>query len=285
MGTYDQWIGREELCTDSITAAPAHLLAASLDRGQVDFAVGDELPPVWHWLYFLRAGRTSEVGRDGHPPRGGFLPAIPLPRRMRAGGKFEFRRPLHVGDVAERRSRIISVEEKTGASGPLAFVVVQHEIAVAGEVAVIEQESIVYRDAPTATQPTVAAASSAAATFPPEARRYPTNEVLLFRISALTFNSHRIHYDRPYAMIEEAYPGLVVHGPLVALFMLEYLQSKRPATGLRKFSYRALAPVFCGEDVAINEAFDAATGSTRVVARGVRGVDAVVGDAIYAPPV
>ena len=281
MGAFDAWVGREERATDILAAGPAHLLAASLDRKHFDFAVGDEIPPVWHWLYFLRAVRTAEVGHDGHPPKGGFLPPVPLPRRMRAGGQFEFHQPLRVGDRAERRSRIVSVEEKSGGSGRLVFVRVEHEITVDGTVAVVEQESLVYRDAPP-PGPARAAAPSVPPAQPVEhrGRRIATNEVLLFRYSALTFNCHRIHYDRTYAVDTEGYPELVVQGPLVALLMLEHLHSQRPAATLRKFVYRAVAPVFCGEDVTIDDAFDSAAGLVRTTARSARG-DAVIGEARY----
>lgn len=282
MGSFDDWVGREERATDILAAGPAHLLAASLDREHLDFSLGDEIPPVWHWLYFLRAVRTAEVGPDGHPPKGGFLPPVPLPRRMRAGGQFEFHRPLRVGDRADRRSRIVSVEEKSGGSGRLVFVRVEHEISVGGTVAVVEQESLVYRDAPPsgAARP---AATSAAPAAPGEhrGRRFATNEVLLFRYSALTFNCHRIHYDRDYAVGGEGYPDLVVQGPLVALLMLEHLHSQRSAATLRKFTYRAVAPVFCGEQVTIDEALDSAAGLVRTTARNARGLDAVVGEARY----
>jgi len=281
MGTYDAWIGREERVRDLITGAPAHLLAASLDRKQLEFEVGDELPPVWHWLYFLRAGRTTDVGVDGHPPRGWFLPPVPLPRRMRAGGQFEFRKPLHIGDTAERLSRIVSVEEKVGASGPLVFVRIQHEISANGTVAVVEQESIVYREAPTSKAVSIRERPKASA-MELAGGRYTTSEVLLFRFSALTFNCHRIHYDRPYAVDEEGYPGLVVQGPLIALLMLEHLHTKRSAARLKDFRYRAVSPIFCGDAVTIDETFNEPTRASRVVAQSVEGQDAVVGDAEYA---
>jgi 3-methylfumaryl-CoA hydratase len=282
MSQFDSWVGREERATDVLGAGPAHLLAASLDRRRTGFAAGDELPPVWHWLYFLQAVRTADVGHDGHPPKGGFLPPVPLPRRMRAGGQFEFHRPLRIGERAQRCSRILSVEEKRGGSGQLVFVRVQHEITVDGSLAVVEQESLVYRDAPPpgstrAAPPRVASAG----VVEPHERRFQTNEVLLFRYSALTFNCHRIHYDRNYAVETEGYPDLVVQGPLIALMMLEHMHSQRPASALGNFSYRAVAPVFCGEDVAIGELGDSEAGVFRIKARNSRGVDAVVGEAQY----
>ncbi len=282
MGTYEQWIGREERMADVATAAPAHLLAATLDRENLAFAEGDVIPPVWHWLYFLTAVRTREVGPDGHPPRGGFLPPVPLPRRMRAGGQFRIERPIRIGDRLERRSRIADISEKSGSSGPLVFVKVEHQVLANGALSLVEEESIVYREA---AKPGAGAAGKPV----PEGRpasapgqsRFPTNPVLLFRVSALTFNSHRIHYDNDYARTEEAYPDRVVHGPLLALFMLEHLHKKRPSGDLRHFQYRALAPTFCGEDVSVSDE-PGPQGRVRVTARNGAGAEAVVGEALYA---
>ena len=167
---------------------------------------------VWHWLYFLSAVRTREVGTDGHPPRGAFLPPVPLPRRMRAGGQFKIDRPIRIGDELKRRSTIAGISEKNGASGPLVFVRVEHEIHANGALAVLEEESIAYRAA-AASSATVAPARQPA---PPVSNasetRFPTDPVLLFRFSALTFNSHRIHYDNDYAKSEESYSERVVQG-------------------------------------------------------------------------
>jgi len=283
MGTYEQWIGREERKTDTATAAPAHLLAATLDRDEFTFAAGEPLPPLWHWLYFLSAVRTRELGTDGHPPRGGFLPPVPLPRRMRAGGQFRIERPIRIGDALERRSKITGISEKNGASGPLVFVRVEHEIHANGALAIVEEESIVYREAAAPN------AAPAAAARPPQAlgsnpgeTRFPTNPVLLFRVSALTFNGHRIHYDNDYARSEEGYLERVVHGPLLALLLLEHLHKKHAPSGLRHFQYRAVAPSFCGEDVAVSDTSDKENGRLRVVARNGAGADAVVGEAVYA---
>jgi 3-methylfumaryl-CoA hydratase len=283
MGTYDDWIGREERLSDVATAAPAYLLAATLDREELAFAAGDPLPPVWHWLYFLSAVRTRDVGPDGHPPRGGFLPPVPLPRRMRAGGQLKFERPIHIGDALERHSKIVGVSEKSGSSGPLVFVRVQHDVYANGALAVVEEESLVYRGAtPPGQAPATAAAPPQASEPKPGESRYPTSAVMLFRVSALTFNGHRIHYDNDYAKNEEGYPDRVVHGPLLALMMMEHLHKKHPASMCRSFAYRAMAPVFCGEDVTVSDAAGAEAGQLRVVARNGSGADAVSGEAQYA---
>lgn len=281
MSAYGSWVGREESTIDLVTAAPARLLAATLDRHSQNFKEGDPIPPVWHWLYFLHAVPTSEVGPDGHPPRGGFLPPVPLPRRMRAGGAFEFHRALHVGDEVNRRSRIASVEEKSGSSGSLVFVTVRHELTVGAQVAVIEDENLVYRDAPTQPLVSTQVAKSKPHLENPGETSYATNEVLLFRTSALTFNCHRIHYDRDYARNQEGYPDLVVHGPLIALLMLEHLHRRHAGNALLRFQYRAKAPIFCGEKVVVADALDAATGVTKVVARNATGQDAVSGEGSY----
>jgi len=281
MGAYDEWAGRVQHDSDTATAAPARLLAATLDRDEIDFAPGGALPPVWHWLYFLPVVRTRDMAVDGHPPRGGFLPPVPLPRRMRAGGAFRFEKPIRIGDKLERTSRIASVAEKTGSTGSLVFVKVEHQVSANGALAVVEEESIVYREAasPGAAKPQAAFTPRTQATPAPEgATRFPTGPVLLFRTSALTFNSHRIHYDRDYAVDEEAYPERVVHGPLIALLMLEHLQRRYPKGGLRSFSYKALAPTFCGEDVTVS---DSGQGKLQVVARNGAGADAVLGEATY----
>ncbi len=284
MGTYDEWVGRVQRDADTATAAPPRLLAATLNREQIDFPAGAVLPQVWHWLYFLPAVRTRDMAKDGHPPRGGFLPPVPLPRRMRAGGAFRFEHPIRVGDALERQSRIASVSEKKGSTGPLVFVRVEHEISANGRLAVVEEESIVYREAATpGAQPAAASATRRApAALPPGASRFPTDPVLLFRTSALTFNSHRIHYDLDYAVREEAYPERVVHGPLIALFMLEHLHSRYPADRLRQFKYRAMAPTFCGEDVSVSETGDGKQAAAlQVIARNGSGAEAVTGDATY----
>jgi 3-methylfumaryl-CoA hydratase len=239
---WQQWVGQTESRTDQVTATPLAALAATLGRGDPAPREGDEVPPLWHWLYFLPLAGRGEIGPDGHPKRGGFLPPVPLPRRMFAGGRLSFRRPLRVGDVIRRDSRIASVTQKDGASGPLVFVTVTHEIGSAGDVAVVEEQDLVYRDAGSpgraATPP---GAPAAEATW---SSRVIADEVMLFRYSALTFNGHRIHYDRPYATTVEGYPGLVVHGPLIATLLAELLRDSHPKAIVREFSFRAKRPLF-----------------------------------------
>jgi len=233
------WKGRSETRTDQVTAAPVRLLRATLDLPP-DEAAG-ELPALWHWLYFLPSPRRSELGPDGHARRGGFLPPVPLPRRMWAGGQLEFMRPLRLGDAIRRESTIDDVQLKTGRTGTLCFVRVRHEISGPRGPALREFHDIVYRDLPAAGAPAPAYQEAAAGAV---TQRVHPDDVLLFRYSALTFNGHRIHYDRRYVTQEEGYPGLVVHGPLLATLLAGLAQREfagRAATG---FSFRALKPVF-----------------------------------------
>jgi 3-methylfumaryl-CoA hydratase len=248
------WIGRSETVADTVTPTPYAALSATLDRDPQRPPPGTPLPALWHWLYFLPLHRQSEIGPDGHAKRGGFLPPVPLPRRMWAGSQFEFQSPLRIGDALTRTSTIHDVTEKSGRTGPLVFVKVRHEIRRDGEadVALTEFHDIVYREAPSADQPapapTVAPASS------PWERKWIPDDVLLFRYSALTFNGHRIHYDRRYVTEVEGYPGLIVHGPMLATLLLDLLRHEKPDAVVARYEFKAVRPVFdihpffvCGE--------------------------------------
>ena len=234
------WIGREEIRDDVATAAPLRGLAATLNR-ETPFEAGDEVPPLWHWTYFLPSPTTSQLGVDGHPKKGGFLPPIALPRRMWAGSRIQFLRPLRVGDAISRRSTVVDIVTKDGRTGPLYFVKVRHEVQTAGATAILEEQDIVYRQPPSG-----AASTTTPAKAPVDAiwrRRIEPSPVLLFRYSALTFNSHRIHFDRPYAEQEEGYRGLVVHGPLVATLLLDLVRREQPRAQIREYSFRAVRPL------------------------------------------
>ncbi|MFL6697874.1 MAG: MaoC family dehydratase N-terminal domain-containing protein, partial [Vitreoscilla sp.] len=214
------WVGKRETHTDVITAAPIAALAATLDRD--DASADAQLPPLHHWLYFLPVAPMRQIGDDGHPARGGFLPPVPLPRRMWAAGRLQFHGPLRVGETVTRSSEITDVQAKDGKSGPLVFVTLRHELASGGALAVTEEQDIVYRGHPLA-----GSAPPAMKPAPLEAawrREIHPDPVLLFRYSALTFNGHRIHYDRPYATGIEGYPGLVVHGPLLATLLADLVR-------------------------------------------------------------
>ena len=239
---FQAWLGRSEQRTDLVTKAPLAALSATLDRADAEPLPGSDVPPLWHWLYFTPLALQSEIGADGHALRGGFLPPVPLPRRMWAGGRISFEHALQVGDEITRVSRIAAVDVKQGRSGALVFVTVRHEITNARGLAISEEHDIVYRDAPRPGAPTVAPqAASSDASFE---RSIVPDPVLLFRYSALTFNGHRIHYDRPYAIGVEGYPGLVVHGPLIATLALDALRREMPHLRVRRFEFKALRPIF-----------------------------------------
>ena len=241
-GALASWVGRTETRTDVIDARPVSLLSATLDRDDPIPRHGDVLPPLWHWLYFLPSYRQSEVGPDGHAKRGGFLPPVPLPRRMWAGSRLEWLAPIRIGDELARISRIVSVTPKAGRSGALVFVVLRHEYSTRDGLALREEHDIVYRELASPEK-----AASKPATPPGVAqwtRRIVPDDVLLFRYSALTFNGHRIHYDRRYVTEVEGYPGLVVHGPLLATLLVDLLRRQRPDVALKRFEFRALAPLF-----------------------------------------
>jgi 3-methylfumaryl-CoA hydratase len=217
-------------------------LSATLDRNDPLPQAGTELPPLWHWLYFLPGQRQSELGPDGHARRGGFLPPVPLPRRMWAGGRLAWHAPLRVGESMERVSRIASVTHKSGRSGDLVFVLVRHEVRSAQGLALTEEHDIVYR--PLARPGEAVPPPQAAPADAPWSREIVPDPVLLFRYSALTFNGHRIHYDRSYVTGVEGYPGLIVHGPLIATLLADLARRQRPDATLGSFSFRAVRPTF-----------------------------------------
>jgi len=240
----DAWIGRSETLRDTIVPTPVVALTATLDHPATPVDTGTALPPLWHWLYFLPMHRQSEIGPDGHAKRGGFLPPVPLPRRMWAGSQFEFRAPIHVGDRVARTSTIADVTSKEGRTGKLVFVKVRHELRCndASEPALVEFHDIVYREAqgPNDVTPPPQVAPADAAWQ----RNIVPDDVLLFRYSALTFNGHRIHYDRRYVTEVEGYPGLIVHGPLIATLLLDLLRRERPDADVASFRFKAVRPTF-----------------------------------------
>jgi 3-methylfumaryl-CoA hydratase len=239
------WLGRSQTVEDFLAPWPAKALIATLDERDAEPRMGDPLPPLWHWLYFLEAAPASKTGPDGIAARGDFLPPIDLPRRMWAGSRFRFDgAPLCIGDTGRRVSTIKSIEPKTGASGAMVFVTVQHTLSGPRGVAVVEEHDIVYREAArageTAREPRPAPTDASAA------RTLVPDPVLLFRFSALTFNGHRIHYDQPYVTGVEGYPGLIVHGPLMGLLQIELARRASPGRTPSTFEFRALSPVFAG---------------------------------------
>ena len=242
-----QWIGREETIEDILAPSLVQRFNATFDR-KGPTRIGAEAPPLIHICLCLPAVPTAELGPDGHPERGGFLPPVPLPRRMWAGGGFVFRAPLHIGATIQRRSRIADISAKHGRSGPLCFVTVEHEISEDGVLAVSERHDIVYRDIMPDTQ---AILSPKAAPLGAHSRTVAATAPLLFRYSALTFNGHRIHYDAPYTRGQESYPGLVVHGPMQATLLCQFAADLKGAPP-KKFDFRSLSPLFNSNDFSLN---------------------------------
>ena len=236
------YVGNSETRSDRINANLLAAWNAMLDRDDAMPSEGDPVPPGFHWTLFPPLTRQSGLGPDGHPKKGGFLPPVALPRRMWAGSRMTFHRPLCVGERVERVSVIDGIDEKHGASGHLVFVRVRHRFSNDAGVAIEEEQDIVYRGEPPASAtPTAAAPPAPAGSW---RREIVPDPVLLFRYSALTFNGHRIHYDRPYATAVEGYPALVVHGPLLATLLLEQLRRHLPDQTLARFNFKALRPTF-----------------------------------------
>lgn len=253
---WGEWIDRSQVITDVASHSPVQRLAATLNRDWDAFcplhAGSNFLPPLAHWLYFLPSELQSQLGADGHAKKGasgGIMPPIDLPRRMWAGSQLQFHREIPLGSTMERTSRIASISSKTGKTGQLVFVKVAHEIKSAGELCITDCHDIVYRAAVIVqTEP------NAVRTEPAEAKAAPTNEqfarqivpdaTLLFRYSALTFNGHRIHYDYPYVTQIEGYPGLIVHGPLIATLLLDELRIRHPSARIATYAFKALSPLF-----------------------------------------
>lgn len=235
------WIGREETSGEALTPALVARFNATFDRTSSS-ELGAIAPMLIHFCLGQPAVPTADLGPDGHPARGGFLPPVPLPRRMWAGGVLEVFEPIRIGGYVSRRSVIEDVSVKQGRSGTLCFVTLWHHVDCDGQHALTERQDIVYRDAPAPSEPD---ASGTPHPAPEGAHRVQLTvaEPLLFRYSALTFNGHRIHYDSPYARTEELYPGLVIHGPLQATMLCQYAADLR-GSAPRHFSFRSLAPIF-----------------------------------------
>jgi 3-methylfumaryl-CoA hydratase len=234
------WVGRTQEVTDRVQPLAVRAFSATLNA-PLPAAEGDELPELWHWLHFLPVVTMAEVGADGHPRRGGFLPPVPLDRRMWAGGRLTFHEPLRVGDAIRQRSEILKVAEKEGRAGRMVFVTVRHETRGPRGLAVAEEQDIVYVAMPESWAPPPPVPAPADAAW---SERVAVDTVLLFRFSALTFNGHRIHYDLPYATGVEKYPGLVVHGPLQAMLLMGLAKRRRPGHRPARFAFRGVRPLF-----------------------------------------
>lgn len=247
MQQFEDWAPVATEQQDDLVAAPLRRLAALFDHNGAHWPA-DVLPPLAHWLFFLPEAPQSTIGMDGHPARGAALPPIDAPRRMWAGGRLTFHAPLPIGATATRRSIVTDVTVKDGRSGRLTFVTVRHDILVKGKPAIVEEQDLVFRGAGNGTPPAAPADPRTA-----EVRRDVTfDATALFRFSALTFNAHRIHYDRPYAVAEESYPDLVVHGPYQAMLLADHLLRHRPGARLTQFSFRGARPLFVHRAAALN---------------------------------
>ena len=245
-----QWIGRTTEASDIVAAQLVKGLRATLFQEIGEPKPGDAAPWTVHWCLAQPVFPMSELGPDGHPARGGFLPPVPLPRRMWAGGELEFFDALRVGDEMTRTSRIADVTMKTGSTGALCFVSVDHLVTTPRGTAIRERQDIVYRDISTTQAP--APAKPAAPPAAQHRESHMADPVLLFRYSALTFNGHRIHYDRDYVTKVEGYSGVIFHGPMQAAFLVEFAAKLHRGAAPRKFSYRGLQPLFEGSEFSVN---------------------------------
>ncbi|WP_322005142.1 FAS1-like dehydratase domain-containing protein [Paraburkholderia tropica] len=263
------WIGRTQTEEEFVSPRLARQLAATLDYEHSP-STGDVLPPLWHWALFPHISPQSQLGPDGHPPRGGFLPPISLPRRMWAGSRVRFERCINVGSHVTRTSQILDVAHKEGRSGSLIFVRLRHELEDEKGSLISEEQDVVYREA--ASNPYVAADGPKAPTSWTWQREIKPDALLLFRYSADTFNGHRIHYDRTYAIRQEGYPALVVHGPLIATLLVDLVRRCLPGATLSSFSFKAVSPLFDNEPFYIHAARVSDSREVRLWAANAAGV-------------
>jgi 3-methylfumaryl-CoA hydratase len=273
------WIGRSETVRDTVTAATAEALAATLNHEPREWVGGDTLPLLWHWTICTGAKRQSDLGPDGHAAKGGFLPPIDKPRRMWVRGTVKQTAPLRVGEAVKKVSTVKTIEPKEGASGAFVLVTVEHVFTVSGDVRLTETQTLAYRDAP--AEPTPEIEPLADGIPQPDwagaSRIITPDPVLLFRYSALTFNGHRIHYDRTHATQTEGYPGLVVHGPLIATLLAETARAAEPDAMFTHFKFRAVAPIFDTREFRASMVVEADETGYRLEATCADGVTAMVG--------
>lgn len=275
MSDFFDWVGRSQQSQDSITISGVSRYCATLG---IDPSVALETnlaPYGYHWCLCLPDAPMNELGSDGHPKKGGFLPPISLPRRMWASSKVEFVSQLPIGATINRTSTILSVDEKIGKTGALMFVVVEHRTELDGKTAITEQQTIVYRDAATTTMPLPSSKGEKPSGWQNIETVLPTSP-MLFRYSALTFNSHRIHYDLPYAQDQEMYPDLVVHGPLIASLLLQVAAKQGE---LKHFSFRAQSAAFCDQDLYLASNYADQAGQLEAI--GADGRSCVVAKVAY----
>ena len=249
-----QWIGKQEIIEETISAGPLRRMRATLDCEPETIIDGEVIPPLWHWAYFLSPVRASELGRDGHAALGDFMPPVPLPRRMWAGGKITINDAIRVGETARRESTVRDVQLKQGRTGKLCFVEVEHSFFVGKDLRFSEIHNIVYRDVKQPGEDEILPPVS-----PSDAqwtREVIPDPILLFRYSALTFNGHRIHYDLDFCRDQEGYPGLVFHGPLTATLLLQLAGEHNPGKILEEYEFRAYSPLFDNAPFTLNGKMD-----------------------------
>lgn len=276
------WTGRTREISDLIAPFPLSALSATLDHADPPAAEGDAVPPLGHWVYFLDAAPQSGLGPDGHAARGGFLPPVPLPRRMWAGGRVSFPGTFRIGERCRKVSTVKDVSAKQGKTGALVFVVVEHRVfAGDGTLAVVEEHDIVYRGAVDGTE----APAPKSTEERPEAvwsLSLTPDAVMLFRYSALTFNGHRIHYDHPYVTGDEGYSGLIVHGPLLATLLVDLCRRNQTERPIAAIDYRARRPVFTdGRAITVEGTPDAAMASAQVRALDQDGRTAMTAEVTF----
>ena len=239
------WVGRSWSTTAYLDPMQANRMAVTLDRAP-SLAVGDALPPAWHWLFFHDLVEASRLGQDGHPALGVTMPPVPLPRRMWAAGRLSFLAPLVLGSIATRTSTISAITPKEGRTGRLCFITIDHAVTVDGEPCIAEQQTVVYRELDSGT----GSAGEPAPTDAAFSQAWTATSTTLFRYSALTFNGHRIHYDVDYAREVEGYPNLVIHGPFIATLLADLAVAQgRP---IADFQYRARSPLFLPDAFSVN---------------------------------
>lgn len=279
MENLEDWVGKARAAEGRIEAWPADALNATLDRDDQPLRDGDEIPPGWHQFYLHRVAKLSDTAADGHTKRGDFLPPIRLPRRMLAGTRATYRRPLHVGEKISWVSTIGAVTPKQGRTGKLVFLRIDHEIAGEDGAATSEVQDVVYREAakPGAPAPTPRPAPAKAVWR----RDIHPDPVMLFRFSALTLNSHRIHYDWRFVTETEGYPGLLVHGSLTAVLLLDLFQRERPAATITGADIRALSPLYENNDFAVEGAPGADGGSATLWALDHEGALAMTAEITF----
>lgn len=235
---WSAWLGKQETYEEFIN--PSHIKKIALSLNAKIPQEGEELPELWQWALFIDPLSLPELGEDGHPKRGGFLPPADNRNRMWAGGRLRFIRPLIIGQFGKRVSTIHAIKEKEGSTGKLLFVTVKHGYFQNDELCIDEEQDIVYREP--SPPKLVGTEKAPLATW---SENIEPSSVMLFRYSAVTFNGHRIHYDFPYATEKEGYPGLVVHGPMIATYVLHGFRHAHPNKKITSFAFRGLRPLIC----------------------------------------